>query len=139
MRRLVDTYELNPIKVSDGEPLRFRIELFVSEIDGLFSAKVFRWESMRLTPSFDIPGNAPPEADYTVLVEDDSLGVVELHGNSPDEVLKAVLARISEAIERLGHPRFPSISMWTSRRPNWPFRSDRNSREEPTRPGARGA
>jgi hypothetical protein len=102
MRRLVDTYELNPIKVSDGGPLLFRIELFVSQIDGLFSAKVFRWESMRLTPSFDIPGNALPEADYSVLVEDDSLGVVELHGNSPDEVLKAVLARISEAIGGMG-------------------------------------
>jgi hypothetical protein len=39
----------------------------------------------------------------------------------------------------LGHPLFPSISMWTSGRPKRPFRSGRNSREEPTRPGARGA
>jgi YD repeat-containing protein len=45
--------------------------------------------------------------------------------------------RVSE--RKLGHPLFPSVSLWASRRPNRPFRSDRNSREEPTRPGASGA
>jgi len=98
MRSLVETYELDPIEVPDGEPLRFRIELFANQSAVQFSAKVFRWESMRLVPSFDTSSDAPLGSDYCVLVEDDSLGIVECYGKSSNEVLQAVLTRISEAL-----------------------------------------
>ncbi|HRQ65189.1 MAG TPA: hypothetical protein PKZ76_10060 [Xanthomonadaceae bacterium] len=99
MKILVSTYELDPIELPEGEPLRFRVEIFSDQAASLCSARVLRWESMRLIPSFEDRVNVGG-SDYNLLVEDDSLGVQDICGDSPEKVLQAVLVRISETVGR---------------------------------------
>lgn len=100
MRRLIDTFELEPIESMEGEPLRFRVEVFVNQDDGQLSSKVLRWESMRLRPSFishDTSG-APSSADYSILVEDDSIDVSGIAGATSREILREVVTQIEKVI-----------------------------------------
>lgn len=100
MRRLIDTFELEPIDLPEGEPLRFRVEVFVNQNDGRLSSKILRWESMRLQPSFASHdgSEALSRADYNVLVEDDSIDVGELVGTTPSEILREVMVQIEKVV-----------------------------------------
>lgn len=98
MRKLVDTFELAPFELPKDEPLRFRVEIFSSECEKVFSARVLRWESMRLNPSFSSAGGNGTllVADYNVLVEDGAINSDEMSGASPAEVLEAVMGRLRQ-------------------------------------------
>jgi hypothetical protein len=96
MKRVVEVIDLDLIEVADGEPIRFRVEVSVAQKSGTFHARVLRWESMRLNPSFS-DGDSTI-ADYSVLVEDDSLGVHDISGRSVTDVVEAVLNRIADTL-----------------------------------------
>jgi hypothetical protein len=98
MHKLFAIHELDSIHLTDAEPLRFRIELYLSETAGHFSARLLRWESMRLTPSFSNEGDTKLCADYNVLVEDDTLGVADFRHESAEGLLRAVFKRLSETL-----------------------------------------
>jgi len=93
MRKLVETIELDEIAVVDAPPLRFRLEIF--EQAGRFSARLLRWEVMRLRPSFS---DALGEADYSILVEDDSSIVDDLTDTDQARLVKAVVRHLAERL-----------------------------------------
>lgn len=104
MRRLVGIYELDPIDVIDGEPLCFRLEIFVDHSNECFTANVLRWETTKLSISFvtDETANSGLIADYRVLVEDDVIDTHNVSGSCADDVLNQVIRDILEKTSRRG-------------------------------------
>ncbi|UXI67062.1 hypothetical protein [Tahibacter amnicola] len=90
-RRLVGTFELEPIQPCFGDSLRFRVEVFGQ--NGGYTVRLARWESIRAQPSF--PSNADVAAigtsDFEVLVSDDSIDLSGVDEPSIEEALSKTI------------------------------------------------
>lgn len=70
---LIRTIELDPIDMgADAEPMRFRIEIFKEISKKKFFAKVYRWETFRISPTFPTAKHKsrPPTYDEEILIVD---------------------------------------------------------------------
>lgn len=94
--RLVETYELSPLPLPDDEELRLRLEVF-RRGDGVFVGRVYRWEMYRLRPTFGEDEHGEPlVADEELRVLDYFFDIEDFEGDSPDDVLQRLYAKIDE-------------------------------------------
>lgn len=98
--KIVEVVELDPIDVSDdgsGEAFEFRIEIRC-QADGTHEARVCRWETYRIPPSFPIGSTTDEEEleewDAKILVQDESRDWSMIHGNTVSELVDNILAEI---------------------------------------------
>lgn len=99
------TLDLDPIVAAEAEgeeSFKFRIEVLrdLSEPTS-FRARVCRWETQRLAPTFPSPpeGAAREEWDKEVLVIDEGQDWDAIRGTTAEQVLAAVLDRLDEIFE----------------------------------------
>jgi len=91
----VQSAELECQSSVDGQPLCFKIEIYEGDVEGVkaYSARVFRYDLFRFSPSFSgSPGI--DVADHEVLVSDPMFGSIELTAPFADDALREVVARI---------------------------------------------
>jgi hypothetical protein len=101
--RVVQVVDLEPIDLSDGMSLAFRIEVLEALGDkGSFRARVSRHESFRIQSSFPQKRGKPSEqaSDEEILVTDQAARWNDLIGKTPDEVVQAVIKKIQEITNR---------------------------------------
>jgi hypothetical protein len=95
MKRLEATFELAPCPVVDGDPLRFRLEVFSAA--GRYTVTLHRWESIRVAPSF---GAGAEQFDIDVLVRDEAAIVDDIVAASVEEALAAAQQRLDAQLDR---------------------------------------
>ncbi len=93
---IVKTIDLEPIKMVDGDDLRFRVEIVKDSFIGDYYLNLWRIENYRIQPTFPQKSGflVKDLSDEEILVKD----IVTLDGirsNSPDDLLKLALREIS--------------------------------------------
>ena len=99
MNRIIEVFELDPIDMGDEEPLKFRVEVFERQGaigSARFFARILRYETFKLCPTFPINRSTGDEAwDKELLVMDDHLGASSFDGESAQVVLSSVVAAVN--------------------------------------------
>lgn len=91
-RTLQRTVEFEPIPVRDAEPLKFRLEVFL-ESDSQYSARLYRIETYKCSPSFSDFG----PADTMLTIVEQTLIPESLRADS----VEAMVSKAQEILERL--------------------------------------
>jgi hypothetical protein len=95
---IVATFEIDPILEDDDlyGPLRFRIEIAMDHKAGLFSPMIYRWETLRVQPTFPQNGNrlTGDLADHEVLVKDTGIDCDGIFGHSIQDTLDKTLEKL---------------------------------------------
>jgi hypothetical protein len=95
---IVATFELDPILTDDGSysSLKFRIEIVCDHTTNLFFPKVYRWETLRVQPTFpQQEGNLVCDlADHEILVQDTGIDCDGIAEHSVKEALDKIIERI---------------------------------------------
>lgn len=94
-RRIEATFEVDPIETTDGDELLFRIEVFLAS--GQYSAKLFRWESFRVHPSFTPDTEV---ADHVILVEDSTIGLSCISEPTVEATIAAALRILEKQLSK---------------------------------------
>jgi hypothetical protein len=95
---IVATFEVDPILTDDDSygSLKFRIEIACDHTTNLFSPKVYRWETLRVQPTFpQQEGNLVCDlADHEILVKDTGIDCDGIAEHSVQDALDKILERI---------------------------------------------
>jgi hypothetical protein len=95
---IVATFEIDPILPDDNlhGSLRFRIEIMRDYKTGLFSPIVYRWETLRVQPTFPQHENVLvcDLADHEILVKDTGIDCDRIFGNSIQDALEETLEKL---------------------------------------------
>lgn len=99
MYEVVRVLELDPIPVSKGaDPIRLRIEVLRDLASrGCYRARLLRWDTYSVEPSFGNPGGAK-DADEEILVVDPLWDWMSAAASTAREVLDLVLSRLREQL-----------------------------------------
>jgi len=92
---IIKTFDVEPVGQCNlsSESLKFRVEILRQQDSASFYARVYRFETFRIQPTFPQSGGKPiPEnqGDHEMLVLDEVIGVHELTGESVSEVLTKI-------------------------------------------------
>jgi hypothetical protein len=94
---VVKTVDLHPIKILNGDDLRFRIEILNDLTTGNFSANLWRIENYRIQPTFPQKEGVPGSdlADEEILVKDTFI-LEGMNSKDADSALQLALKTIAE-------------------------------------------
>lgn len=95
---VVRTIELGPLFVADSTSFKFRVEILRRLESGDFFARIYRWEFLRVQPSFPQSNGiiSADQADHEILVIDDFIGTQDFSGSTPDNVWQQVEVAINK-------------------------------------------
>jgi len=97
---VVTVFDLAPIDAAErAESFKFRVEVLkVAGRKQAYYARIYRWETFRLQPTFPIIRGRPKGflADQELLVVDDSIGASDFRASSSAAVVRKVRKRIAE-------------------------------------------
>jgi len=83
-----------------AESFKFRVEILkmAGRKKRIYYAKIYRWETFRLQPSFPIVKGRSKGfvADHELLVIDDSIGATHFQASSAASIIRKVRQRIAE-------------------------------------------
>jgi hypothetical protein len=86
---VVATFEVDSIVSEDDSysPLKFRIEILVDREKNIFSPIIYRWETLRVQPTFPQDNGEPTNdlSDHEILVKD--------FGINCEEILEKTISR----------------------------------------------
>jgi hypothetical protein len=95
---IVATFEIEPTLTDDDlyGSLKFRIEIACDHATNLFFPKVYRWETLRVQPTFpQQDGNLVCDlADHEILVKDTGIDCDGIVGHSVQDALDKILEQI---------------------------------------------
>ncbi len=97
--RVVGVYELDPVPVTGGAPIVFRVEVQERVGATLFRGRVWRIEHFKMRPSF---GGEAAESHEETLVLDPALNDPMVEAGSEVDVLRGVGARLERQLSSEG-------------------------------------
>jgi hypothetical protein len=108
MRVVTSAIELDEIlETTDGVSLRFRIEMLFDLEAQSFQARLYRWESVRVSPTFPTEGPHSP-SDEEVLVIDEFWDWRSNRFGSELDALEGVLSSLRRQLPAAGIPTAPT-------------------------------
>jgi hypothetical protein len=97
---LVGLFETESIRVVDGPPLLFRVEIYRNRPDRHHFARVYRKERFRVQPTFPqdrgVPNSEP--GDESIWIEDEMQNWEDLRGATVSSLLRRILETLETAI-----------------------------------------